>query len=318
MFIAPSRRLVGLAVAIPIFVAFALAMFAWPNANLAPRDLPVGLVGPAQATAQIGARLQAATSSGFDLRQFGDEAAATQAIRHRDVYAAIVVGRSGVTLLVATAAGPVVAQLLTAAMSGHGSQRPPTVVDVVPAPANDPRGAALGSSILPLVITGAITGALVALLSFAGIWQAAMLVVVCVLSGLVATGGAQGWLGVLQGSWEANAGALTLMLLAIAATVVGLKDLIGPAGMAAGMLLMIFVGNPLSGITSAPELLPKAAGLVGQLLPPGAGGSLLRCTAFFDGNGGSGHVVVLLAWVLCGYAAIGVAAMRRGGVQAVR
>jgi hypothetical protein len=48
---------------------------------------------------------------------------------------------------------------------------------------------------------------------------------------------------------------------------------------------MVLVGNPLSGISSAPERLPEPAGALGPLLPPGAGGSLLRSTAFFDGAG---------------------------------
>ena len=62
-----------------------------------------------------------------------------------------------------------------------------------------------------------------------------------------------------------------------------MNALIGPAGIALGALLMVFVGNPWSGIASVPELLPKAAGFIGQLLPPGAGANLLRNTAFFDG-----------------------------------
>ena len=74
---------------------------------------------------------------------------------------------------------------------------------------------------------------------------------------------------------------------------------------------MMFVGNSLSGITSAPELLPKPWGAFGQLLPPGAGGNLLRSTAFFGGSGAGGHLVVLVVWTLCGYAAIAIAARRQ-------
>ena len=47
---------------------------------------------------------------------------------------------------------------------------------------------------------------------------------------------------------------------------------------------MIFLGNPFSGVTSAPELLPAPADWLGRLLPPGAGGTLLRSTAYFDGT----------------------------------
>jgi hypothetical protein len=61
------------------------------------------------------------------------------------------------------------------------------------------------------------------------------------------------------------------------------------------VLLMVLAGNPLSGLSSAPELLPQPAGALGQLLPPGAGGSLLRSTAFFDGAAATGPLAVLAA-----------------------
>jgi hypothetical protein len=106
-------------------------------------------------------------------------------------------------------------------------------------------------------------------------------------AGLVAVGIAQGWLGVLGGDWLVNAGVLGLTVLAVGGAVAGLAAPFGRAGAAVGALLMVLVGNPLSGVSSAPELLPEPAGAIGQLLPPGAGGSLLRSTAFFDGAGGA-------------------------------
>jgi hypothetical protein len=49
---------------------------------------------------------------------------------------------------------------------------------------------------------------------------------------------------------------------------------------------------------------------LGQWLPPGAAASLLRSTAYFDGHGSGSHVAVLLAWAVCGTAAL-VAGHRR-------
>ena len=109
-----------------------------------------------------------------------------------------------------------------------------------------------------------------------------------------------------------NAGVVALAVFATAATVAGLKALIGYAGLAVGALLFVFVGNPWSGIGSAPELLPKAAGFIGQLLPSGAGSQLLRSSAFFDGAGGSGKILVLLVWAVLGTAAILAGAAIRG------
>lgn len=93
-------------------------------------------------------------------------------------------------------------------------------------------------------------------------------------------------------------------MLAISATSVGLITLIGPAGIGLSAALMVFVGNPFSGITSAPELLPKFVGDIGQWLPPGAGANLLRSTAYFGGAGSGGHIAVLVLWSTLGLAAV--------------
>jgi hypothetical protein len=37
-------------------------------------------------------------------------------------------------------------------------------------------------------------------------------------------------------------------------------------------------------------MLPEPAGAIGRLMPPGAGGNLLRSTGFFDGTGAGFHV----------------------------
>jgi hypothetical protein len=147
----------------------------------------------------------------------------------------------------------------------------------------------------------------------AGAWPVrwAALVVASGAAGLVAVGIAQGWLGVLGGDWLVNAGVLGLTVLAVGGTVAGLTALFGRTGAALAALLVVLVGNPLSGAASAPELLPEPAGAIGQMLPPGAGGSLLRSTAFFDGSGGTAPLAVLAAWVALGLLATWVAAVRR-------
>jgi hypothetical protein len=167
------------------------------------------------------------------------------------------------------------------------------------------------SSLLPLVLAGMAAGLLVWLGGGSAATRAAVLVGAAVVAGSAAAGIAQGWLGVLGGDWWVNAGVLGLTVLAVGSAVAGLAALFGRAGAALGALLMVLVGNPWSGIASAPELLPEPAGALGQLLPPGAGGSLLRSTAFFDGAGSAGPLAVLAAWALLGLAAIWVAALRR-------
>ena len=301
-------------VTVPIVVAIALATFSWSAANLEPRDLPLGVAGPAQATAPIEAML-AQQKGAFEIHRYADAAAAMEAIKNRKVYGAVVATPQGTVLLTAPAASVTVANLLKEGLAGEGSGGPRTKVsEVVPADPDDRRGTAFSSIGLPLVLAGVIGGVVVSLLGRPGLEEVGILAGVAALTGLVTIALVQGWLSVLEGPWLRNAGVVALAVFATGATVAGLKALMGYAGLAVGALLFVFVGNPWSGIGSAPELLPKAAGFIGQLLPSGAGSQLLRSSAFFDGAGGGGKILVLLIWSALGTAAIlGGAAMRRRG-----
>jgi hypothetical protein len=302
------------AIIIPALVAaVALSAFAWSAARLAPRGVPVGVAGTAKVAATIGYRLDG-LGGAFDAHTYGSEAAAVAAIRHREIYGAFVAGPGGLTVLTAPAASPAVATLLTkvgdeAGQHAAGGRAVPVhVVDVVPTDPNDPEGIALASAFLPLVIIGSIGGVMTWVAGrdgrMAGYPQAGVLLVKSVLVGLVTVGIVQGWLGVIPGDWATNAAVIGLTVIAISSTVCGLGALLGAPGVALGGLLMVFVGNPFSGVSSAPQLLPSPAGTLGQLLPPGAGGSLLRSSAFFHGYGSGAHLVVLAIWAGCGLTAV--------------
>jgi hypothetical protein len=220
-----SRALVAVVVLVPLLAGLALAAFAWPAARLAPRDLPIGVVAPAAAGEAIEQRL-ARDGDAVEVLRFADQASARTAIADRDVYGAIVVAPDGTTVLTASAASPLVAQLLQQAASalpagaGSGTATPPAagavrVVDAVPADPDDPRGAALAASVLPLVLAGMAAGVLVWLAGGAWPVRWAVLVVASGAAGLVAAGIAQGWLGVLEGDWLVNAGVLGLTVLAV-------------------------------------------------------------------------------------------------------
>lgn len=295
---------------VPAVVALVLALFAWPSARLEPRELPVGVAGPPDAARVLTQKLESDPGA-FDVNAYADEGAARSAIEDREIYGAFVAGPSGAKVLTASGASPAVAQALTHAAAdvggaGAGAGAGPVVEDVAPAP----RGAALGSSVLPLLIAGILTGIVSTLLATGLAGRAALIVTGSVLSGIVATAIVQSWLDVVGGSWAANAGVLSLTVLAIAATVAGLKSLLGEAGAALGALTMILVGNPFSAVATAPELLPRPAGGIGQLLPPGAGANLLRSTGYFDGAAAGSHIAVLAAWTLAGFALLGLAAWR--------
>ena len=98
---------------------------------------------------------------------YPDEAQARTAILERKFYGAVLlnpVRPADFKVLTASAGGPAVAQLLTGmgnqigtlmAASGFAA---PAVEDVVPTAADDPRQATLAAIVLPLVITGYVSG----------------------------------------------------------------------------------------------------------------------------------------------------------------
>ena len=288
---------------VPLLAALVLTLFAWPAARLEPRDLPVAVAGsgpPADALAT-----QVAAQDGrFDVERVADEAGARAAIEDRDVYGAFVAGPDGPEVLVSSAASAMTAQLLSHAAA---EQHAP-VEDVVPA---SPRAAALGSSVLPLVLAGILTGIAASVLAAGALGRAALILTGSALVGLAGATIIDSWLDVVEGDWWANAGVLSLTVGAIAAAVAGAKACFGHAGAAATALTMVFVGNPFSGVASAPELLPQPVGGLGQLLPPGAGGNLLRSTGFFDGAGGGAPLAVLACWAVAGLGLLALSGLRR-------
>ncbi|MFE7579020.1 ABC transporter permease [Streptomyces sp. NPDC057521] len=304
MSLTPNRRLVVVVLLVPLVVTLALWAFAWPAARTAPRDLPVGIAGTAPAADQLQQRFEERDGA-FDVHRYDSEAAARDAIEDRTVYGAVVVTAKGPELLTASAGSTVVAQLLREAVTaGAPAGTAVPVTDVVAAPAADPRGAVLGSSILPLAIAGVAAGAAVTVLRLRGARAAVALLGVAVMVGLLATAVTDSWLGALTGDWWSEAGTIALTVLAIGAPVAGLAALLGTPGIGIGALLMVLLGNPFSGVTSAPELLPRPIAVIGQLLPPGAAGSALRSVAFFDGAAAAVPALTLGVWAVLGLGAV--------------
>ena len=107
-------------------------------------------------------------------------------------------------------------------------------------------------------------------------------------------------LDALAGSYVLESLAMSLALGAISMTLLGLSAVASWPGLGLGVLTMLLLGMPLSGVQGAPELLPPFWARLGQALPPGAGGQLLRSDAYFDGRGATSAIVVLTCWAVAG------------------
>ncbi|MBB5870571.1 hypothetical protein F4553_003950 [Allocatelliglobosispora scoriae] len=306
------RTAAALAVGLVVVQALLVPLFAAPAANIAPHDVPIAVAGPAAAVDPLAAQL-ANHDGAFEVTKLADGVAADQAIRDREVYAAFVVTPTGPELHTASAAGPLVASLLTGAAQQMSQGAPVKVVDIVASPVDDPRGAGFSSSYLPLLLTGMLAGILLVLLVSSWVARLVGVAAYALLSGLIGTLVLRDWLGVISGDHLADAATIGLIGLAVSGTLAGLGSLLGRPGIGLGALIVFLVGNPLSAVAAAPELLPQPWGALGQFLPAGAGATLLRSTAFFDGAGGMKSALVLAC-----YAAVGLVfiTLRRPKVEA--
>lgn len=296
----PAAAVVGL---VALFVAM-LSAFALPPLHLEPRGVPLAVAGSGQATAQVGERLEKQKPGAFDITKVSNFQQAEDLILDRDVYGAIVVDSDTTTMMIAGAASPAVANVLKTMADQMGEVQGTTVAvkDVVPLPEDDPAGAGLSAGALPLALGGWI-GAVVLM---SAVPQARQLVAAAfgfsIAGALALTAVLQFGFGSLDGNYLLTSAGAALGIAATAWTILGLRTAFGNAGLALGAVTLILLGNPLSGLNSAPELLPSGWGALGQLLPPGATGTLLRSLGFFDGAGSARSLIVLSCWLVGGLA----------------
>ncbi|MFI6516317.1 hypothetical protein ACIBF1_12230 [Spirillospora sp. NPDC050679] len=302
------RRAAGVALAAALLQMIMILAFAWPASRVEPRDLPLVAAGP-QAAA-VAERLEQVRPGAFSVETLPDEAAARRALADREAYGAIVTTPAGPRVLVASAASPTAAQLLGQLAQQLAQAPAAPVQDVVAADPDDPRGAGFGALALPLIMSGLAAAVLLTLAVPGLAARAAGVAAFAVLGGLGSTLLAHTWLSLLPGSFWAVAAVITLSLLAVTGIVAGLAAAVGRPGIGLGALTLLLLGNPLSGATSAPEMLPEPWGALGQYLPPGAAATLLRSVAFFDGARSAVPITVLAVWAAAGFALIGVALLR--------
>jgi hypothetical protein len=250
----------------------------------------------------------------FAVTYYPGEAALRDAIRNRNVYGGISFGSDGQSLLIATGGSPMVAQMLT--QMGNGIAQKTGVQmrteDLAPPTADDPRGLGLAASALPITLAGLLPAIALVLLLKREVWtRFAAVVVFSVVAGWTIAALLRFVFGSIDQNFWGVAAGLTLGVLAAGLSVLGLGTLFGRAGLVIGVLLALLVGNPLSGLNSAPEMLPSGWRTLGQWLPQGANATLLRSTAFFDGAGATTAIGVLTCWALAGLALIAIAAARQ-------
>lgn len=317
-----GARAAGIVLAITALLAVVTVAFALPATRSAPHDVPIGAAGPQSAGGRIADVLEQKAPGAFDVTFYPGEEALRDAIRRGDVYGGIALpGSPGdqPAMLIATQAGPAVAQVLTqlGAEISRQTGMPLTTEDLAPPTARDPRGVGLAASALPLTLAGILPAIALLLALRREVWiRYAAAVVFSGLAGITTAALLRFTLGAIDHNFWAVAAALSLGVAAAVLSVLGLGSLFGRAGLGAGAALALLVGNPLSGLASAPEMLPAGWGQFGQLLPQGATATLLRSAAAFGGAGATTAITVLTCWIVFGTALVAAAAVRARAVPA--
>ena len=286
---------VGFGVVAGLVVALVVLAFLWPIATSEPRDLPVGVVGAA---------LPQGVELPVDATSYNTRADAIQAIKERKVYGAYVLDQAAPEVLIAgagLASGTAVIEKVGAQLTA-AQGKPPTVTDVVPLASGDPTGTGLGAMGFPLVLGGIVGGVLVSSLVTGMRRRLLALGVYGVAAGLLAAVVTGPVLGIVAGSFWADALVLGVAMLGTASTVVGLNALLGAAGTGVGAAITMLLANPISGGATPHQFITGPWGEIGQYFVPGASQSLFREVNYFPDASTLHEWLVLIAWIVGGVA----------------
>ncbi|MGW7276262.1 hypothetical protein ACWGH5_37890 [Streptomyces sp. NPDC054864] len=310
--IGQGHKLAAVVVGLAAAVVAMLCAFALPSIHSGPNELPTGVTGPRQPVAAVSKALQ---GDKWNVTAYDSEGELRAAIQDRDVMGGIVLAPGRVTAYIATTGGPQAAAALTSSATAIAEQQQTdfTVDDLKPFPEDDPKGAGFSSAALPMIIGGMFPAVLLTRLfpGHSGLrLRLAGGVAFALAGGFAITALLQYGTGSLSGNYSITSLGMSLGMAALVMTLLGLESLIGMAGFGLGAVVIMLLGNPLSGFASGPHWLPDGWAQVGQILPPGAAGSLLRANAFFDGTGAGSPALILAAYALLGLALMFIADRR--------
>ncbi|MCZ4098706.1 MULTISPECIES: hypothetical protein [unclassified Streptomyces] len=310
---ATHRKLVLVVLGLAALITTMLCAFALPSLHSGPHRIPIGIAGTQQATHGLQQGLGGDT---WDVKVYGSASDLTSAVEDQDLVGGLAPHAGGLDVYTATAGAPSATGALTTLAKTLAAEQGTSVSvhDVVPFTADDPRGAGLTAALMPMIF-GGIFPALILGGVFPGHRGLRTRLAGAVLFSLVAGAAVAAVLqfatGSIGGGYWLNACGVVLGMTAMSTTILGLQALLGMAGFALGGAMLMLLGNPLSGLATGPHWLPAGWAGFGQLLPPGAAGSLLRTNAYFDGATAGPPALVLTGWIVLGVS-LALIADRRG------
>ncbi|GAO99802.1 ABC transporter permease [Fructobacillus ficulneus] len=328
------KFILGLALGLTVVLGIMMTAFSLPAVKSGINNVPIGLVAPNEATYDKLAK--PLSDKGFKVKHYDSTADVKDAVNHRKIYGAFEMSATGdLSLYQATAASAAVAQGLNQIGQGVVTQQKAAakaqlapmmaqttdlntlkalnaksaavdtktlkVVELKSFPKADPKGTGLAAGALPIALGGWIGAVAIANMIKGKKQKFYAALAFAFIGGLGLVGVIQFGVGTFDGNYFLTSLGAMVGIAATAFFVLGLLEVMGNGGLGIAAVMLILLGNPLSGLSSAPEMLPKFWGALGQLLPPGATGTLLRDIAFFNGNGIAKSLTVLLTYVVVGW-----------------
>lgn len=295
----------GLTAGLSIILVALLSLFILPSLKSGPQNLKIGVVATAQDATTVTEWLDENRTGDYVPVEYDTRADLEADIRAHAISGGVVVDGTEMQVLVTSAGSTAMAGSLTSTGTALAldMQLMPAVEDVVPLPDTDPTGIGIGGLAFPLVF-GGIVPAVAFRAIFAGRrkWIFGGLMGFSIVGGLVVAAVLKFMFGSFEGNLLPVAASVSLGIAALALPLAGLQECFGGKGFTIAAMLMMFVGNPFAGIATGAQWLPSGVAMIGQLLPPGAAGTLVRSAAYFGGAGGATALIVLSCWVATGLA----------------
>jgi hypothetical protein len=300
----PGRRLILIAILAALAGGLRTLSFAYADHEPAPHGISVAVVAPPAAVAHVAHGLNHAAPGGFDVVALRSASAADAALRAQRIRGALVLRAGGdphrAQVLTASAAGPSLAQVVQTALSAaaRAAGARPAVRDVVGLPARDRTDLSIFVYELGLLIPSVIGSVGIYLIGRRSRvwWRATAALLYAVLVAGFGTLIVDAGFGALTGAWLPLFGIGVLGALAFALPISGAQATLGLPAMAPMALLLIFLGNAISGGSVPTGMLPDVYRQVSPWLPNGAIVHGARSVVYFGGHGVGQPLLALALW----------------------
>jgi hypothetical protein len=296
----PHQLFVVAALAAVVSLVITLS-FAYADHSPAPHGVKLAIDAPVAVAQRLTAGLDRAAPGGFRWLRADSSQSAISLVRRQSAAGALSVPRTGpVTVVTAAAAGTSQQQAISGALAGAAAAMHRTVrtLDVAPLPRSDRAGLSSFVFELGLLIPSVIgsVGLFLLGLRFRIWWRVAAAALFSLLGGLSSFLVLDLVFGALTGSGVALIGVGVFGALSFVLTISALQSAFGMPGTGLAVLLLVFLGNAVSGGTVGLAFLPEVFRQLAPWVPNSAIVSAVRDVIYFSGNGLGHPLAVLGIW----------------------